>query len=74
MRGQVVGDHHVARLQRWHQLGLCLEVERGAVRAEIQHPGRAKFVDPQAGYEGQGAPVIEGRIGFESVTVQGSAA
>lgn len=43
---QVIGDHHITRLQPWGQLGLDIEVERGAVHGTIQHPGDAEFVDP----------------------------
>ena len=73
MRRQVVGDHHVARLQCRCQLGLDVDVEGGAVHRAVQYPGRAEFVDPQPGDEGLGAPVAEGRIGFEPGSSQGPA-
>ena len=66
--GEVVEDHHVARLQRWGELGLDIGVEDLAVHGLIDHPRRGQAIAPQSGDEGLCRPVPERRIGLQPGT------
>jgi len=64
--GQVVEDHHVARLQGRCQLGLDVGVEDLAVHGLIDHPRRDEAIAAQAGDEGLRRPVSERRPGLQA--------
>ena len=61
--GEVVEDHHVARLQCWGELGFDVGVEDLAVQALIDDPRRGQAIASQPGDEGLDGPVSERRIG-----------
>src|ERR1700704_5915326 len=42
--GEAVQDHHVARLQRWGELGLDVGVEDLTVHGLVDHPRRGQAV------------------------------
>ena len=66
LAGQVVEDHHVARLQGRCQLGLDVGVEDLAVHGLIDHPRRDEAIAAQAGDEGLRRPVSERRPGLQA--------
>lgn len=59
MAGEVVEDHHVARLERGSELGLDPGLEDLTVHRTVDHPGRGQAIVAQRGDEGLGAPVTE---------------
>ncbi len=58
--------HHVARLQRRHELGLDIGVEDLAVHRLIDHPRRDEAIATQAGDEGLRRPVPERCPGLQA--------
>lgn len=66
--GEVVQDHHIAGPKLRRELGLDIEVEDLAVHGAVQNPGGDQAVAAQAGDEGLGQPVAEGRIGDQALT------
>jgi hypothetical protein len=72
--GQVVEDHHVARLQARCQLGLDVDVEGLSVHGVIDHPRRDQAIASQSGDEGLRGPVSERRPGLQAGTAARAAA
>ena len=61
--GEVVEDDHVARPQGRRELGFDIGLEDAArFIAPVDDPGGGQAVAAQAGDEGLGAPVAEGRV------------
>lgn len=65
VRGKIVEDDHIARLQRRGELGFDIDFEGAPVHRRIDHPGSGKSIVAQRGDEGLGSPMAEGGLHLE---------
>jgi hypothetical protein len=66
VRGEIVQDDHIARLQRWRQDLLDIRGERGAVDRAVEDGRRAEPIPPERGDHGVRLPMTARRVIAES--------
>jgi len=74
VRSKVVHDDDVSRLQCRRQLGFHIDLKSQPVHGLIEHPWCRQAVALEAGNEGLGVPVAEGRVHFQALAPQSPAA